>query len=40
MDKVISALGTLTFIVQNVDSKAQGIKSKMHIVNSHLQSIN
>jgi len=37
--KVISALGTLTSIVQNVDSKVQETESKMHIIDSHSQSI-
>ena len=39
IDKIISALGTLTSVVQNVDSKVQGIESKLHIVDSHSQSI-
>ena len=39
IDKVISALGTLTSVVQNVDSKVQCIESKMHIVDSHSHSI-
>ena len=39
IDKVISALGTLTSVVQNIDSKVQGIESKMHIVDSHSHSI-
>ena len=37
IDKVIFTLGTLTSIVQNVDSKVQGIESKMYIVDSHSQ---
>jgi len=39
IDKLISALGTLTFVIQNADSKVQSIKSKMHVVDSHSQSI-
>jgi len=36
---IISALGALTSIMQNVDSKVQGIESEMHIVDFHSQSI-
>jgi len=34
---VISTPSTLTFIMQNVDSKVQEIQSNIHIVNSHSQ---
>jgi len=39
INKVIFTLGILTSIVQNVNFKVQGIESKMHIVDSHSQSI-
>lgn len=39
LDKVISALGTLTTTIQNMDSRIQGIEKKMHLIDSHTHSI-
>ena len=35
LDKVVSALSTLTSVVQNVNIRVQGIESKMQIVDSY-----